>query len=167
MEKDKNKLIRVDVSGQNPDTWKKLRSKLVDFLYRCLDTPINAETGATVKDEVKDFSSLALKFAKEKLKRPDYENQESLARINEAFAKAEKERALARKHDAEAKKIAAEADTIEFENMLRKWKFMLELHKGMFIGKEDEESLIVTAEINHFLIAIQEMQKKLELPSPD
>lgn len=152
MEDDKGKIIKIDVTGKDSLLFEKLRNRLVEAIDRFLDSAIDYQTGTTVREEAKKLTSLALNFAEEKLKKAGIENQMLLAEIDNKYALAEKSKAEARKLDAETKRI-------EFEETLKKFSLSLKLTKALILGKEGEEAILLTKQLDLFLEAIQEVQQ--------
>lgn len=161
MEDPKKKIIKIDVSGKDQALFNKLRKRLLESVERLLDSPINYQTGTTVREETKKLTSLALNYAAEKLKKPAIENQLLLAEIEEKYS-------IAEKNKAETRKIDAETNKLVFEQSLKELYFSIKLSKALIIGKKGEEAIIMLKELDSFLEAIEEIkssqniQKQLE-----
>lgn len=147
MEEEKRKILKIEIEGINEDLFYELRTKLMEICNKLLDSVIDYETGATVKEEVKKIASLSLDFTKSKLKKASIENDKLTAEIQEKFA-------LVEKIKAETRKENAIAETIEFDQSLKKMKFSLLVYKALIMGKKGEEVIIYTQQIDIFLEAI-------------
>ena len=86
---------------------------------------------------------------KEQLKQKGLQNEEIIARINKLFAEADKERAAARK-------TRAESDQLEFMNLVRKLRMVLEAQKLMNFIDDDHEEI---KKISTFIEALKEILK--------
>ncbi|MBK7391133.1 MAG: hypothetical protein IPI23_19310 [Bacteroidetes bacterium] len=53
------------------------------------------------------------------------------------------------------KKLHAEAKAIEFDTALKKLKLSLKLTKALIVGKEGQEAIVITKQIDTFLEAIE------------
>ena len=84
-----------------------------------LDTIIDTEKGATVKDEALDILKESIGYLKEQLKQKGLQNEEITARVTKLLAEAEYQRAAARK-------TRAESEQLEFLNTIRKLRLVLE-----------------------------------------
>ncbi len=149
-------ILKIDVSGDNQALWEQLRSKLIAAVGNFLDSTIDVETGSTIRQEAQKFTSLALDYGKSKLQKAGIENDKIIAEIEEKYAVIEKTK-------AEGRKLVAEAKQIEFDTSLRKLKASLKLAKALVIGKQDEESIVFTRQIEGFLEAINEVTNERPL----
>src|SRR5258708_18237060 len=110
---EKRTFIKVDVEGNDKSTWAKLKNKLTETLFDLLNTQINSNSGATVRDEIQRITTNVIAFANAKLEKPSIENQKLLAEIEQILANKAKEL-------AETRKINAEAEKIELDNITQK-----------------------------------------------
>lgn len=151
-ESQKKKLTKVSVSGADSVLWNKLRNKLIQVLDRSLDTIINYDTGATIKDEAKEFSSAVIQFGKEKLKKASIENDKINAEIEEIYTKIKKEK-------AETRKINAEADQINLDNQIKAIRITLGSAKALLIGSADNEDILFVKKVDAFLDVLKELKQ--------
>lgn len=148
---------QVDVTGAAPELWAKLQPKLVEAIERFLSTPVNPETGATVREEGKEITSLALENLKARLRKDVVANRKNEAEIAEIFERCEHEREKESKTRAETRKINAEAEAQEFENCVRKLKTALRLTKVMLAGQPGEEAALFGKRIDAYLKALEDV----------
>ena len=151
-ESQKKKLTKVSVSGADSVLWDKLRNKLIQVLDRSLDTIINYDTGATIKDEAKEFSSAVIQFGKEKLKKASIENDKINAEIEEIYTKIKKEK-------AETRKINAEADQINLDNQIKAIRITLGSAKALLIGSANNEDILFVKKVDAFLGVLKELKQ--------
>jgi len=97
-------------------------AKIKYAISQLLDTVVDHQKGTTVRDEAHDMLRASIAQLKERLKRAGLENEEILARITKMLAEAEKERAF-------AKKTRIETEQLEFMNLIRKLRLVLEAQK--------------------------------------
>ena len=145
----KKKLIKIEVAGEDPSLWLKLKPKLMESINKFLDSAIDFDKGTTVRDQGKKLISLAINYAEEKLKRPQAENNKIEAEISELYSRTEKNK-------EEARINRVKADDMEFNSAVNKLRLSLRLTKAMIIGKEDQESVVFTKQIELFLEALDE-----------
>lgn len=151
MSEAQNRLTKVSLSGADPILWEKLQSKLLVILDKSLETIINYDTGATIKDEAREFTSAMIHFGKEKLKKASIENEKLNAEIEEIYTKIKKEK-------AETRRINAVADKINLENQLKAIRISLGSAKALMIGSEDNEDILFIKRIDTFLDVINEIK---------
>lgn len=157
MESDsKRKITKISLSGSDPILWEKLRSKLLLVLDKSLDTIINYDTGATVREEAREFTSAFIQYGKDKLKKASIENDKLNAEIEEIYTKINRE-------NAEIRKINAEADKINLDNKIRALKISLGSAKALLIGSENKEDILFVKRVNAFLEAINDVNYSNEL----
>lgn len=156
MDEEKKKIIKIDLEGLRGDLFTKLRSKLIDAVDKFLDSPFDYETSSTIRDEVKNFTSLGLNYAKSKLKKPSIENHKLISEIELNYTEIEKKKAVARKENAIA-------ETIEFNHSLRKLVISLKMSKALIIGDKNKEAIIFTQQIDAFLNAIEGIAQEKKL----
>ena len=82
--------------------WGGIGPKLQAALERVLDTVVDHQREATVRQEAQELISESIQSLKERLKKSGLENEELAARATKLLAEAEKERSIARKTRAEA-----------------------------------------------------------------
>lgn len=157
---EKKEFLRVDVKGKNTDVWARIRSKFIDQIEYLLNFEINHEDGTSVKDEAKDFVTQTIKFAKEKLKQPGYENMKMLAEIDEIYTKSQLNRTENKIKEAEARIKNVEARNAEFQERLRNMKLSMRLSKAMLVKDETEDSIVFLKEIDTLLEIINEFELK-------
>ena len=104
--------------------WGGMGPKLQAALERVLDTVVDHQREATVKQEAQELISELIQSLKERLKKSGLENEELAARATKLLAEAEKERSL-------AKKTRAEAEGQEFATIVKKLRLLLEAHRAM------------------------------------
>lgn len=152
----KNRLTKISVSGADPILWDKLKSKLLLILDKSLDTIINYDTGGTIKDEAREFTTALIEFGKEKLKKASIENEKLNAEIEEIYTRIKKEK-------AETRKINAIADKINLDNQLRAIRISLGSAKALLIGSEENEDILFIKRVDTFLEVINDMKHSDEI----
>jgi len=145
----KKKIHKLEISGKNVETFKKLRPNLIKRIFEMFE-PIDEE------DYARNQASLSFEFLEEKIKRGSIENYKIVAEIEEKFSKAEKNKAEARKIDAEAKKI-------NFDNKLNEMKLFLGLNKAMLLGNKNKEAIVFVKEIDSLIEVIENVQEEQRL----
>lgn len=157
-EESKEEIIKIVVSGDDEDLFKKLRKKLLDKMDSFLDTTVDYKKGTTIKEEAKELISLGLDFSKQKLKKAGIENEKLNAEIDEAYSRREKNKAETRNIDADTREK-------NFNQSIREFRAYLIFTKAILIGKQGEEAVILTKQIEVFLEAVNEIansQKSLD-----
>jgi len=147
---EKKQFARVDVTGKTASLWQSLRPKLIKAMTDLLDTVIDDEQGATVRDEMKQLTTALLDYAKANLARPGLENERIEAEIRRLYGQMEIDR-------AEARKKHAEADTLEFNNKVKRLRLVLGAAKALMVGDDGEEAVIFTAQITAFLETLEKL----------
>jgi hypothetical protein len=104
--------------------WGGMGPKLQAALERVLDTVVDHQREATVRQEAQELISESIQSLKERLKKSGLENEELAARATKLLAEAEKERSI-------AKKTRAEAEGQEFVTIVKKLRLLLEAHRAM------------------------------------
>jgi hypothetical protein len=104
--------------------WGGMGPKLQAALENVLDTVVDHQREATVRQEAQELISESIQSLKERLKKSGLENEELAARATKLLAEAEKERSL-------AKKTRAEAEGQEFATIVKKLRLLLEAHRAM------------------------------------
>lgn len=150
MEHEDDEILKIKLRGKNPDLWKSLRHKFLTQLESILETVINFENSGTVRDELKNVSSELLKFTKEKLRRPGFENQKVLAEIDDLYSSSQHKLAQARMVNAQAKEV-------ELKNKLLELKMSLAIVHASLIGESDEESLVFIKRIEMVKLLLSEI----------
>lgn len=152
-EEDKiRKILKVEVSGEDATLWNNLKSKLIGAIDKFLDSAIDIENGTTIREEAQKLTSLAINYAEEKLKKAGVENDKVRAEIDEIYANVEKSK-------AEARKLRAESRSIEFHTSIKQLTLSLKLTKALILGKDENESIILTKQIDSFLDALKEFSE--------
>lgn len=152
MENTENKkLLAIEIKGKDPVLWQQLREKFIIAINRSLDTIINAEHNASIRDEAKEFASALIDHAKSKLKKAGIENEKLIADVDRLFVQREKQM-------AEARKINAEAKAIELKNTIKELKLSLGAMKVLMVGEMGEEDLIFTIQIEEFLHSLKSLE---------
>jgi hypothetical protein len=151
-EKERQRLIKIDLIGKNNDLFTNLKDKLIKKVNKVLDSSIDDNTDLTIKNELQKFTSLGLNFAESKLKKASIENDKILAEIEEKVS-------LIEKNKAEARKINATARGIEFNQSLKELSFTLRMTKAFMIGDNDKESIIFTKQIDTFLEVMKSLNE--------
>jgi hypothetical protein len=141
---EQKQFARVDVRGKTAALWQSLRPKLIQAMTEVLDAVLDDEHGTTVRDELKHFTTALLDYAKANLARPGLENERIEAEVRRLYGQIEIDR-------AEARKKHAEADMLEFNNKVRRLRFVLGAAKALMVGDTGEEAGIFTAQITEFL----------------
>jgi hypothetical protein len=149
MNENENSILRIDVTGKDSDRWRKLKSKLFNAIDQLLDSTIDHERNTTVREEVKQFTSAALDYARQRLAKQGLENDRIEAEVFQLYA--ERERTL-----AEARKINAEADEQELQTRVKKLRLILSATKIILISEPGEEAILFGKEIDRFLQALNE-----------
>jgi len=104
--------------------WGGMGPKLQTALERVLDTVVDHQREATVRQEAQELINESIQSLKERLKKSGLENEELAARATKLLAEAEKERSI-------AKKTRAEAEGQEFATIVKKLRLLLEAHRAM------------------------------------
>jgi hypothetical protein len=151
---EKRTFVKVDVEGNDKFTWSNLKSKLTETLFELLNKQINANSGATVNDEIKRIATSVIEFANAKLEKPSIENQKLLAEIEQILANKAKEL-------AETRKINAEAEKIELDNTIQKLKIALGLAKMLANSTSDPDAIIFIKNIEEFSVIFSQENKLL------
>lgn len=151
MSENSKKILNVGVAGKNPETWARLRDKLLEVIENILNTVIDTERNSTLKQEAQKFTSAVLEYGKQKLAQPGHENEKIIAEVDYLYSK--KQREL-----AEARKINAEADKLELENSIRKLKLYLMTAK-VIATKDDNDDILFIKEINSFLEILNDINQ--------
>lgn len=141
-------VIRVDVTGNNQEPWRKLRSKLLDAFDRVVNTVVDSSSGATVRDEAMQLTTAAIENCKQKLQRAGLENDKIEAEVHRLYA--ERESVL-----ASARKTNAEADALEFSNSVKRLQLMLTLSKAMVTGDQGQEAIIFSNQIDEMVLQLK------------
>lgn len=150
---EKKKLIGVKIKGKSDELWNNLKDKFLLAINDILDTVVDPNQNTTLKDEIKDFSSLLLSYGKNKLAKPGLENQKILAEIELIYTTKMKEL-------AEARKLFAEADRITFETKMKKLKLSLSLFKVLVSGNENEEKILITRQIDMLVRVMNQLEEE-------
>lgn len=145
-----HKIVRVDVRGEDPELWKRLRAKLMVRIHTVLESTLDHDRGTTVREEAKQFTASMLDFARQRLQREGLENDKIEAEIAELYAKRTKEL-------ADADRVSAEAERIRQDTSLRELCKCLALTKAMLIGDESEEAMLFGQQIDSFLSVVKEL----------
>lgn len=116
-------------------------AKLRAATAKVLDTIIDNENQATVRQEAMQVMSEAIQSLKERLKRAGAENEEIAARATKLLAEAESQK-------ANAAKTRAEVDQIEFATLVRKLRLVM-----------GAELLMESGDIRSFLGVLDELSK--------
>jgi hypothetical protein len=143
MSEDIHTFLRIEVSGEDGELWKKLRSKLVQAITNFLEFEIDPIKHSSIKEEAQKFTSALLDYGKSKLNKPGIDNDKTLAEIEEIYGKVQKTR-------AEARKINAEASAIELQNVIRKLKIALGAARVLMVGSPEAETVLFLKEIESF-----------------
>ena len=150
--KSNRKLLPIPETRESKNIEKFLNGigpKLQKAMDYVLDTVIDSQSGTTIRDEAHDILKESINNLKEQLKQKGLQNEEIPARINKLLAEAEKERATARKS-------RAESEQLEFVNLVRKLRLVLEAQKIMLFVDDDHEEI---KRINTFIITLREILK--------
>lgn len=99
-----------------------------------LDSVIDPSKGTTVREEAQDILSESIASLKERLKKLGLENEEVAARITKILAEAESVKATTRK-------TQAETDQLEFINMIRKLRLVIEARQLFIDSNIDSPEL--------------------------
>jgi len=144
MNEHNDKYLQIDVSGKNPDLFKKMREKLLTAVNSFLDTTIHHTDKTSIKQEAQKFKDLALDYGKNKLKKSGLENEKLAAEIEETYSQSQL-------NLAEARVKNAEADAIEFDNATTKMLFKLKMTKVIMAGSSGEEEMFFVKQIDDFI----------------
>jgi hypothetical protein len=151
MSESKTKLTKVSLSGADTVLWEKMKPKLLIALDKFLDTVINYDTGASIKQEAQEFTSAMIKYGKAKLEKASIENDKLNAEIEEIYTRIKKDK-------AETRKINAVADRINFDNQIRALKVSLGGAKALMIGSRNEEDILLVKRLDAFFDVINEFK---------
>ncbi|QEY16326.1 hypothetical protein D0C16_10240 [Cellvibrio sp. KY-GH-1] len=131
-----DKVVYVELSGSNPDQWKRVGETLVGLLEK-LSSKIDVVSGieASSSGEVaKDISKIANRWAKEKLDAPSLQNDSLKADILKKMAEAERTRSEAHKINSEIRNkevlVALEAMERLIEIQQKMSLLGIEIHKA-------------------------------------
>lgn len=144
------KIVRVDVRGDNMELWARLRPKLLAKIEQALDSVIDHERSSTVREELKQFTSSLLDFARRRLQREGLENDKIEAEIAELYAKRTKEL-------SEADLISANADRVRQATAMRELCLQLALTRAMLIGDDSEEAIVFGQQMDAFLDTVRSL----------
>jgi hypothetical protein len=142
--------LRVDVRGNDKKLWALLHEKFVDKINRLLQATLDYERGTTVRDEMREFSSALLDFAKAKLARAGLEDEKIAAEISKMFAERQAEL-------AKADKTSEEARQLRIQNDISELRLTLGATKAMLIGDESEEAVLFGKQLDTFLDVLKEL----------
>jgi hypothetical protein len=146
-----SKFIRIDLEGVDGEKWYHLRKKFVHAIHKTLDTVIDYDTGGTLRDEAKKFTTELLHYGKAKLQKAGLENNELMAQIDLLYSQKEKEL-------AEARKLNAEAEALEIQNNIRKLKLSIGGMKALMMGEAGEEEILFLRQMDHFLEVLRDFE---------
>jgi len=124
-----------------------IKPKIYGAINNVLGTVIDTQTGLTVKNEAQDILVESINNLKEKLKKTGLENEEIAARIIKILAEVENQKAAARKTNAESEQL-------EFMNIVRKLKLILESQKILMGIEKDSEEV---REIESFISILKDV----------
>jgi hypothetical protein len=136
--------LQVDIRGQDPVVWEKLRSKLMIAVEDLLNTVIDPQRGMTLEDEARQLTSAALEHVRARLAKAGLENEKIEAEVQRLYAQTQGDL-------AEARKKSAEAEAIEFATATKKLRVVLGGMKAMLIGEEGNEAIVFGRQIDEFL----------------
>jgi hypothetical protein len=148
-------IVRIDVSGKDPEVWAKLRERLLDAVYQVLNTVIDAESGGTVRMEGQRAFSALFDNLKCRLKRAGFENEKIQAEVAALYAKCEVSIAHARKTNAEAA-------ALEFDTAVKRLKTALGLCRALTVSTKDEEAVIFSSQIEAMMATVDDMLTERE-----
>lgn len=100
-------------------------------LNHVLDSVIDNQKQATIREEAQNLISESIQHLKERLKKQSLENEEIAARVVRLLAEAEKEKAI-------AAKTRAESDKLEFATIVRKLRLLLEVQRSIEQDRIDD-----------------------------
>ncbi len=148
-------ILEVQVAGKDLSIWKEKKPELIAKIQEVVDKimdhiadPINQ---TTVRDEAKEVISLSLDHIKQKLAKPGIENQQTLAEIEQIYARINQTK-------TEERKTKAEADKLEFDNMLRKLEFSLGSTKILLLNDKDDETVIFTRQLDAWIKLVRDLR---------
>jgi len=151
--------IQVNVTGQSPQGWAELHSKLLASLARVLDRITDGSGAQWFEEQAAQFSKALIDYAKARLAKPGIENEKTMAEIADLYANREKK-------VAETRRIHAEADAKELENALRRLRLALGVTKGMLVGAEGQEAIVMGKQVEGLLLAIREVLPEAQSGPP-
>jgi len=151
----KKTFIKIDVEGNDPTIWSKMKARLTETLFELLNSKINSNSGGTVKDEIQRASSNLIEYANAKLEKPTLENKKLLTEIEKILS--DKARSA-----AETRKINAEADKIELDNIVYRLKIILGTAKMIANSTTDPDALIFIKNIEEFSFLFSQEKKMIE-----
>lgn len=140
---EEERFLEVRVRGKNPVLFAAMRLKFLEKAQEMLDTVINFDTNATMRDEAKKFSSELLNYAHETLRKKGYENIKILEEINKMQAESNRQY-------AEIRKLNAESRAIELKNMISELKLSIGMIKVFAHNENDEASILFMKNIEDF-----------------
>jgi hypothetical protein len=155
LEKSPPDYVQINVRGEDPGTWKRLRGSLVSTIQQMLGSLADVAESGKVREEARKISVAALEYARAKLEKPGLENAKIEAEVLRHYA--EREKAL-----AEARVKNAEAEKVELANAVRKLKLSLGAAKVMLIGEDGDEAALFSLQIDEFLRVLKELDEFAE-----
>jgi hypothetical protein len=145
----KEGFVGFQLAGKNEALWGELRPKLILKIKELVDgIGEEDETRGWLKERAKEFGSLAIDYAKSKLRREGVEIQKIEAEIAKLFSEAEAAHEKARKDRADAR-------AVEFTTTVKELRLALGLTKAMMMGDEGEESILFGKQIDAMLEALK------------
>lgn len=105
--------------------------RLQTALDHVLDTVIDTQSKATVREEAQTLISESIQHLKDRLKKQGLENEEIAARVVKLLAEAEKEKAM-------AARTRAESDKLEFATIVKKLRLLLEVQRAIEHDRVDD-----------------------------
>ena len=148
--RNKKRVLRVDVKGEDSQRWAQLREKFLSSVERLLDTVVTSEN-ETVADLGKGLFEAGVSALRARLDREGLQNEEIEAKVLKIYS--ERERNL-----AEARKISAEADKITFETNRKRLLTAMRLHKAMLVGEKGDEALLFGARLDAMILALADYE---------
>lgn len=150
----KGEIVRIGVIGKDEKLWAKLYPTLVGKVQNLLDSTLDHNKGSTVRDELKDFTSELLDFAKAKLATPGLEAQKIAAEITQKYAEHQTEL-------AQADKTREEARERRIKNDIRELRYSLTLTKALVMADDDESAIFFGKQIDSFLELLKDLGQTL------
>ena len=151
----KKQVLRVEVSGKDPQLWKELRGKLMAKIamavYDLLDVGLDPIARMKLENGAREVSTAFLKYQKSAFDESSIEKQQIFADIGKKYAETEREKATAREKNAQAQ-------TVELGNAIKALKIALGATQMMMYGEEGEEVVVFSKQLASFMEVLKEME---------
>lgn len=118
--------LEIQTHGKDPGLWAKFSGKFKSAIQSLLDIQTNAEENKTIRDELKEYASLAIESGKSLIEKPTLENHMIRMQIQKGYEELEKTR-------VEREILSVEARKQNLKQTLSELKLMMIFAKqGVF-----------------------------------